>query len=69
MEKSSPADKARLCSVSAKHAASRLSVVPSIGLGLHLELEEFHIAVKWWLGLDISYGSQCELCPGSCRAK
>ena len=57
MEKSSPADKARLYSVSAKHVASWLSVAPSIGLGFHLEPEEFHIAVKWWLGLDISYGS------------
>ena len=65
MEKSSPADKARLYSVSAKHAASWLSVAPSIGLGFHLDPEEFHIAVKWWLGLDISYGSQCALCPVS----
>ena len=63
MEKSSPA---RLYTVSAKHAASWFSVAPSIGLGFHLEPEEFHIAVKWWLGLDISYGSQCALCPGSC---
>ena len=61
MEKSSPADKARLYSVSAKHAASWLSVAPSIGLGFHLDPEEFHIAVK----LDISYGSQCALCPVS----
>ena len=44
---------------SAKHAASWLSVTPFIGLGFHLEPEEFHIAVKWWLGLDSSYGSQC----------
>ena len=65
MEKSLPADKAHLYSVSAKHDASWLSVAPSIGLGFHLEPEEFHIAVKWWLGLDISYGSQCALCPGS----
>ena len=47
-----------------------LSVTPSIALGFHLEpdLEEFHTAVKWWLGLDILYGSQCALSPGSSLA-
>eukprot|EP00731_Ephydatia_muelleri_P003184 Em0001g3184a len=57
------ADKARLPSTSALHAASWLSVVPSVGLGLHLDPNELQIAVKWWLGLDISRGSSCALCP------
>ena len=57
------ADKARLLSTSAPHAASWLSVVPSVGLGLHLDSNELQIAVKWWLGLDTSRGSSCALCP------
>ena len=56
-------DKARLLSTSAPHAASWLSVVPSVGLGLHLDPNELQIAVKWWLGLDTSRGSSCALCP------
>eukprot|EP00731_Ephydatia_muelleri_P030964 Em0022g478a len=43
------ADKARLLSTSAPHAASWLSVVPSVGLGLHLDPNELQIAVMWWL--------------------
>ena len=62
---SSVADKARLLPVSSPHAASWLSVVPSEGLGLHLEPSVFQVAVKWWLGLDTSNGSQCALCPNS----
>ena len=62
---SSVADKARLLSVSSPHAASWLSVVHSEGLGLHLEPSLFQVAVKWWLGLDTSNGSQCTLCPNS----
>ena len=57
------ADKARLLSTSAPHATSWLSVVPSIGLGLHLDPNELQIPVKWWLGLDTSRGSSCGLCP------
>eukprot|EP00731_Ephydatia_muelleri_P013255 Em0007g565a len=57
------ADKAHLLSTSAPHAASWLSVVPSVGLGLHLDPNELQIAVKWWLGLDTSRGSSCDLCP------
>ena len=57
------ADKARLLSTSAPHAASWLSVVPSVGLGLYLDPNELQIAVKWWLGLDTSRGSSCALCP------
>ena len=62
---SSVADKARLLSVSSPHAASWLTVVPSEGLGLHLEPSVFQVAVKWWLGLDTSNGSLCALCPNS----
>ena len=58
------ADKARLLSISAPcpHAASWLTVVPSVGLGLHLDPNELQIVVKWWLGLDTSRGSSCALC-------
>ena len=52
-------DKACLLSTSAPHAASWLPVVPSVGLGLHLDPDELQIAVKWWLGLDTSRGSLC----------
>ena len=58
---SSLADKARLLSISSPHASAWLSVT---GLGLHLDPPVFQIAVKWWLGLDTSEGSQCTLCPG-----
>eukprot|EP00731_Ephydatia_muelleri_P035278 Em0111g3a len=58
------ADKARLLSISSPHASAWLSVTPSEGLGLHLDPPVFQIAVKWWLGLDTSEGSQCTLCRG-----
>ena len=60
---SSVADRARLLSVSSPFAASWLSVIPSEGLGLTAPI--FQVALKWWLGLDTSGGSQCSLCPGS----
>ncbi|KAL5483926.1 hypothetical protein EMCRGX_G020346 [Ephydatia muelleri] len=41
-----------------------LCSVPSQGLGLHLDPPVHQIAIKWWLGLDTSQGSQCALCPG-----
>ena len=62
-DQSSPANKARLLSVSAPHATSWLSVIPSTSLALHLDPIEFRVAVKWWLGLDTSQGSQCAFCP------
>ena len=65
LNSSSVADKVRLLSVSSPHAASWLSVVPSENLGLHLDPPVFQVAIKWWLGLDTSEGSQCALCPGS----
>ena len=61
---SSAADRARLLSVSSPHAASWVSVIPSEGLGLHLQPSEFQVAIEWWLGLDTSCGSICPLCPG-----
>ena len=43
---SSPRKKARLLSASAPHASSWLSVVPAVGLGLHLVPAEFQAATK-----------------------
>ena len=43
LESSSPANGAHLLSVAAPHASSWLSVVPSPGLGLHLESNEYQI--------------------------
>ena len=60
---SSPANKARLLSSSAAHASSWLSVVPSVGLGLHLDSSEFHTVVKWWLGMNSTARSSCPFCP------
>ena len=60
---SSIANKARLLAVSAFHAASWISVVPSVSLGLHLDPSEFKVAIKWWLGMDTSRGFLCSLCP------
>ena len=40
---STPANKARLLSTSATHTSSWLSVVPSVGLGLHLDPAEFKL--------------------------
>ena len=60
---SSPANRARLLSESALHAASWLSVTPSVQVGLHLDPNELQTAIKWWLGLDTSGGSMCLLCP------
>ena len=63
LDMSSITDKARLLSVTSPHAGSWLSVTPSEGLGLHLDPSQFQIAIKWWLGLDLSCGSCCPLCP------
>ena len=64
LETSSPADKARLLSESAPHAASWLLVTPSPGLDLHLDPIELQISIQWWLGMDTARGSSCSLCPG-----
>ena len=63
LDSSSPANKARLLSASAPHASSWLSVVPSAEQGLHLDLHEFCVVIRWWLGVDISRGLPCPLCP------
>ena len=60
---SSVANKARILSESAPHSASWLPVIPSAALCLHLEPNEFLVALKWWLGHDLSRGSLCPLCP------
>ena len=39
-------------------------MVPSTGLGLHLDPAECQTAIKWWLGLDTSRGSLCPFCSG-----
>ena len=64
LNSSSVADKACLLSVFFPHAASWLSVVPSESLGLHMDPPVFQVAIKWWLGLDVSEGSPCALCTG-----
>ena len=56
------ADRAHLLSVSASHAASWLFVTPSLALGLHLEPNELHASIRWWLGLDASGGFLCPVC-------
>ena len=64
-ESSSHANRASLLSVAAPHSSSRLSAVPSPGLGLHLESNEYQMAIKWWLGLDASVRSRCYNTPQS----
>ena len=59
---SSIANIAHLLAVSAPHAASWISVVPSVSLGLHLDPSEFQVAIKWWLGMDTPGGSLCSDC-------
>ena len=60
---SSPANHARLLSVSSPHALAWLSVMPNPQQNLHLESPEFQVALKWWLGMDISQNSSCSFCP------
>ena len=60
---SSPANHARLLSVSSHHASSWLAFIPSRGLNLSLEPEEFQVALKWWLGMDTSSQLRCPYCP------
>ena len=62
VSKSSVPDKARLLSVSSPHASAWLSVVPSPGLNLHLELAEFQAAIQWWLGIGVAH---CSMCPSA----
>ena len=46
LEASSPADKARLLSAPAPHAASWLLVIPSPGLDLHLDPNELQMVAR-----------------------
>ena len=59
---STPANRARLLSASSRHASSWLAVIPSRGLNLCMEPEEFEVAVKWWLGMDTSPQQRCPHC-------
>ena len=63
LSSSSPVNKAWILSVSAPHAGSWISVIPSTGLDRHLNSAECQIALIWWLGLDTSGGSLCPYCP------
>ena len=54
LSSSSPVNKARILSVSASHAGSWISVIPSTGVDLHLNSAECQVALRWWLGLDTS---------------
>ena len=56
---SSPANRAGQRSVSSRHASSWLAVIPSKGLNLSLETDEFRAALKWWLGMDTSQQVHC----------
>ena len=61
---SSPANYARLFSVSSPHASDWLLVMPAPQQNLHLESPEFQVALKWWLGgMDTSQNSSCSFCP------
>ena len=61
---SSPANCARLLSVSSPHASAWLSVMPAPLKNLHLDPPKFQMALKWWLGLDTSQnGSSFSFCP------
>ena len=68
LDSSTWSDRARLMSVTSPHAAAWISVIPSIGQGLHLLPNEFQVAVQWWLGINPSSsqdGTQlvCPFCP------
>ena len=41
----------------------QLLTLPLAGLGLHLESNEYQMAIRWWLGLDTSARSMCPFCP------
>ncbi|KAL5474730.1 hypothetical protein EMCRGX_G026718 [Ephydatia muelleri] len=57
------ANRARLLSVASCHASSWLAVIPSRGLNLSLDPDEFQVALKWWLGMDTSSQLRCLYCP------
>ena len=59
----SPANKARMLSVSAPHASSWVSAIPSVSLNMQLDSEECQVAIRWWLGLNTSTASGAVLDP------
>ena len=55
--------KVLMLSTSIRHAGDWLNVVPSSALGLHLQDQEFHLCLKYWLGLQIFEEHQkCPVC-------
>eukprot|EP00731_Ephydatia_muelleri_P000974 Em0001g974a len=62
LDVSSIADKAPPA-VCLPHAASWLSVTPLESLGLHLNPSKFHVAIKWWLCLEVLYGPWLSTVP------
>eukprot|EP00731_Ephydatia_muelleri_P029936 Em0021g459a len=58
-------DKARSIEIVLKETASLQQRSTNVegGLNLHLEPNEFQVAIKWWLGMDVSFGSCCPYCP------
>ena len=63
LSSSSQVNKARILSVSAPHAGSWISPIPSTSPDLHLDSAECQLALSRWLGLDTLGGSLCPLCP------
>ena len=62
----SPAKKARMLSViTAPHASSWVSAIPSVGFNMHLDSEKCQVTIRWWRGLNTSTTSSCPYCPGA----
>ena len=61
-------DRACLLSISSPHASAWLSVTPSPSVALHLELSEFQVAIKWWLGILVAHGQSCSQCNAALDA-
>ena len=58
------ANKAHMLSVSAPHASSWVSAIPSVGLNMLLHTVECQVAIRWWLDLNTSTASYSLFCPG-----
>ena len=65
---STPIGRACLLSISSPHASAWLSVTPSPSMGLHLELSEFQVVMKWWLGIPVAQGQSCSQCNAALDA-
>ncbi|KAL5473429.1 hypothetical protein EMCRGX_G027913 [Ephydatia muelleri] len=48
------------------NAAAWLSVLPSPGLNLHVDLPEFQVTLKWWLGMGLGSGPQLQFLSKPC---